>query len=167
MFVSMHNLARVVQIFQGFLVLTRVHIDNTSIQVEILFIENVFLVEILIACFKPIQLLVVNVGLLRSLRSLLQLVIESWNFILIKIWDILVIIFFFLLVLLFPLNSEPQIVSFLFAFSDVAVLFFSAPWSSNLICFCSICRWNQLGVMVLYRRFVGYFSKTFIRLWLD
>jgi hypothetical protein len=164
----MHNLAALLQIWKSFVVVLCVNVKNSSVKEVVFFVENVLFIKILVPSFESINFWIFKVCVLCCLTTRFYLMIQSSDFFLVKIWHIFIIVIVVLiLIATLMMDSKSQIISFLLAIKHILILLLFTLHCSNLISFCPISAWNQLGVVMFNARLVRNFAKLFILLTLD
>ena len=127
--------------------ITCVDLHHASVQVVVLFVEDVLLVIVSFFSFLSVSFVIALVSTLRRIRPSLKLSVKLNDFIRVKITDVLKLILLFLVIRL--LDTESEIVPFQLSFFVGSILLFSSPDSSDFIYLSPLCAWYHLRVLVL------------------
>ena len=121
---------------------TSVDLHDTSVQVVVLFVEDVLFVVVSFLSLLSVSFVIALVSALRRVRSSLKLPIELDDLIRVKITDVLKLILLFLVIRL--LNTESEIVPLQLTFFVGSILLFPSPDSSDLINLGPLRTWYHL-----------------------
>ena len=148
----MHDLRALIEVADGFLILTCVYLHNTTVQVIVLLIENVLFVVVGLFRLFCVRLIVTLISALGGVRPRLELSIELDDFIWVQVADVLKLVL--LLLIRWLLHAESQIIALRFALFVRPVLLFASANGAYLVDFGALGARNHLGVLVLDGRVV-------------